>query len=296
MAWPAGGISTTQLDGDLDSPLLARPSLLAAVQAVNDIAASRGTPSGVASLDSSGKVPLTQIPSGVVPPGVGLDFFGSSLPAGWLWADGSAVSRTTYADLFAAIGTTYGAGDGTTTFNLPDKRDRVTAGKGDMGGSAASRLTTTLTGTRASTSSGVITGLSSTVGLAVGMIAIGTGIGTGAVISSIDSASQVTLSVSSTSTGSGSIRFGVLDSLMLGATGGAGVHALTTAQMPAHTHNFDASGNQYYMLRSTGSGTFGWTSGALPFTSTSTGVQSAGGGQAHPIVQPTLVCNYIIKT
>lgn len=43
----------------------------------------------------------------------------SSLPSGWLWCDGSAVSRTAYADLFAAIGTTYGAGDGSTTFNLP---------------------------------------------------------------------------------------------------------------------------------------------------------------------------------
>lgn len=47
-------------------------------------------------------------------------FAGSTAPAGWLICDGSAVSRTTYADLFAAIGTTYGAGDGSTTFNLPD--------------------------------------------------------------------------------------------------------------------------------------------------------------------------------
>jgi len=42
--------------------------------------------------------------------------------AGWLYCDGDAVSRTTYADLFAAIGTTYGVGDGSTTFNLPDLR------------------------------------------------------------------------------------------------------------------------------------------------------------------------------
>lgn len=46
----------------------------------------------------------------------------------WLLCDGSAVSRTTYADLFLAIGTTYGAGDGSTTFNLPDMRGRVPAG------------------------------------------------------------------------------------------------------------------------------------------------------------------------
>lgn len=47
----------------------------------------------------------------------------ATAPAGTLVCDGSAISRTTYADLFAAIGTTYGAGDGSTTFNLPDVRD-----------------------------------------------------------------------------------------------------------------------------------------------------------------------------
>lgn len=46
----------------------------------------------------------------------------SSAPAGWLKANGAAVSRTTYAALFAVIGTTYGAGNGSTTFNLPDLR------------------------------------------------------------------------------------------------------------------------------------------------------------------------------
>src|SRR5690349_17632806 len=49
-------------------------------------------------------------------------FGGSTSPPGWLIADGSEVSRTQYADLFAVIGTTYGAGNGTTTFNLPDLR------------------------------------------------------------------------------------------------------------------------------------------------------------------------------
>lgn len=47
----------------------------------------------------------------------------ATTPSGWLTCDGSAVSRTTYAALFAVIGTTYGAGDGSTTFNLPDFRD-----------------------------------------------------------------------------------------------------------------------------------------------------------------------------
>lgn len=65
----------------------------------------------------------------------------SALPAGWLWCDGSAVSRATYAALFAAISTAFGVGNGSTTFNVPDLRGRVPAGKDDMGSGAASRLT-----------------------------------------------------------------------------------------------------------------------------------------------------------
>lgn len=65
-----------------------------------------------------------------VGPGVVADYAGSSAPSGWLMCDGGAVDRTTYAALFAAIGTTYGVGDGATTFNLPDGRGRVTVGKG----------------------------------------------------------------------------------------------------------------------------------------------------------------------
>ena len=56
-------------------------------------------------------------------------FAGSSSPTGFLFCDGSAVSRSTYADLFAIISTTYGVGDGSSTFNLPDIRGRVVAGK-----------------------------------------------------------------------------------------------------------------------------------------------------------------------
>lgn len=62
-------------------------------------------------------------------------------PSGWLFCFGQAISRTTYSDLFSAIGETYGVGDGTTTFNVPDIRGRVVAGQDDMGGSSANRLT-----------------------------------------------------------------------------------------------------------------------------------------------------------
>jgi microcystin-dependent protein len=53
----------------------------------------------------------------------------ASVPSGFLECNGTAVSRTTYADLFAIIGTTYGAGDGSTTFNVPDLQDNVAVGK-----------------------------------------------------------------------------------------------------------------------------------------------------------------------
>lgn len=86
-----------------------------------------------------------------LPPGVMVEFAGSAAPSGWLLCDGSAVSRTTYAALFAVIGTTHGAGDGSTTFNLPDRRDRMGVGAsgtkalGSTGGSATKDLSHTHT-------------------------------------------------------------------------------------------------------------------------------------------------------
>ena len=70
-----------------------------------------------------------------------LPFGGGTAPSGWLECDGAAVSRSTYSDLFAIIGTIYGAGDGSTTFNLPDLQGRVIMGQG---GSTALRTPTDL--------------------------------------------------------------------------------------------------------------------------------------------------------
>lgn len=71
--------------------------------------------------------------SNTIPIGGLLDFAGTTAPAGFLGCDGSAVSRTTYADLYAAIGTTWGVGDGSTTFNVPDFRRRAAVGSGGTG-------------------------------------------------------------------------------------------------------------------------------------------------------------------
>lgn len=72
---------------------------------------------------------------GACPTGMIADFLTTSVPPGWLNCNGQAVSRTTYAALFALLGTTYGAGDGSTTFNLPDLSDRYrrTGGTFSMG-------------------------------------------------------------------------------------------------------------------------------------------------------------------
>lgn len=61
-------------------------------------------------------------PTGVEPTGAMIPYAGASAPAGYLLCNGSAVSRTTYAALFAVIGTTYGSGDGSTTFNVPNAK------------------------------------------------------------------------------------------------------------------------------------------------------------------------------
>jgi microcystin-dependent protein len=75
---------------------------------------------------------MTAIPN-AVPAGAVMPFAGSSVPTGYLFCDGSAVLRSTYAVLFTAIGTTHGAGDGSTTFNLPDYRGRMLVGVGTHG-------------------------------------------------------------------------------------------------------------------------------------------------------------------
>lgn len=95
-----------------------------------------------AALVNLGAAPLESgVPAGAVMP-----YAGTTAPSGWLLLFGQAVSRTTYAALFAIVGVTYGAGDGSTTFNLPDLRGRVAAGQDDMGGTPAGRLTSPFDG------------------------------------------------------------------------------------------------------------------------------------------------------
>ena len=77
-----------------------------------------------------------------MPIGCVIDYAGTTSPATWFFCYGQAISRTSYPELFSAINTTYGAGDGVKTFNLPDFRGKVSVGKDNMGGSAAGIVTT----------------------------------------------------------------------------------------------------------------------------------------------------------
>ena len=82
-------------------------------------------------------MPTASGASAVLPTAAIVTYGGAAAPTGWLICDGSAVSRTVYSLLFAAIGTLYGAGDGSTTFNVPDLRGRTTVGYAASGGNVA---------------------------------------------------------------------------------------------------------------------------------------------------------------
>jgi microcystin-dependent protein len=82
-----------------------------------------------------------------VPIGASIDYWGSTAPnSSFVLAYGQAISRSTYSTLFSLFSTTFGSGDGSTTFNVPDLRGRVVAGADAMGGVAASRLTDAVAG------------------------------------------------------------------------------------------------------------------------------------------------------
>jgi microcystin-dependent protein len=131
--------SETTITVTVDSGSLSASHSLAALASIDgnhvprNFVTSDSLSAAVATLNSS--------ISAVLPPGVVMPYAGATEPSGWLFCYGQAVSRATYATLFAIISTTYGVGDGATTFNLPDLRGRVVAGQDDMGGSSANRLT-----------------------------------------------------------------------------------------------------------------------------------------------------------
>jgi len=195
--------------------------------------------------DGSATLSWSAVTEFVLPSGLILPFGGAAAPSGYLLCYGQAISRSTYSTLFSAISTTYGVGDGSSTFNLPDLRGRTIAGQDDMGGVSANRLTDAVTGG--------------------------------------------------------------LNGDTLGDTGGTESHTLTSAQsgLVGHTHGVSAS-----LEAVTGSGTAerGVDTGDSAFQGNNaanntsminvsiSAVASADASEAHNIVQPTIILNYIIKT
>lgn len=121
-------------------------------------------------------------------------------PNGFLYCNGQAVSRTVYARLFADLGTTFGTGDGSTTFNLPDLRGEFLRGFDDGRGVDTSAISLVCNTTNASNS---VTVQEGTSGLFVGMAVTGTGIPANTTITAISSRTVITLSNNATATGTG---------------------------------------------------------------------------------------------
>jgi microcystin-dependent protein len=192
-----------------------------------------------------------------VPLAAGMDYWGSTTPnSAFAFPAGQAISRTAYASLYAIIGATYGSGDGSTTFNLPDLRGRVVAALDNMGGSAASRLTTSYFGANSGqppTSLGNVGGLESHTL-------------TTAQLASHSHANTLTDPGHTHATNPGSANAILIDSSHGGSVG------------------FSAGGNS----------TSGLTV-SLASTGISINNVNAGNGNAHPNVQPTIVSNYIMR-
>lgn len=243
--------------------------------------------------------------SGAAPVGAVIPYAGSVAPSNWLLCDGSAVSRTTYASLFAITSTTFGVGDGSTTFNLPDLRSRIPvgAGTGTKVATFASRSgnVITVTGlTNASnnefqtgqavvyvTSGTVITGLTSSTTYYVVRVS-NTTFSLATSLANAIAGTVITLS----SDGTGTQTFTqTLTARTRGDTGGEENHALTTSELASHVHREQRA--------SAGSGTSLSVAGGVP---TTTGIdygidtQATGGNLAHNIMNPFVALNYIIRT
>lgn len=232
----------------------------------------------------------------LVPTGAILPYGGSSAPSNFLLCDGTAVSRSTYATLFGVIGSTYGTGDGSTTFNLPDLRSSFPLGKGQK-----TRTMTFAGDTAVDPSNDQIT-VSSNDWLHTGQVVALTGssLPTGLsaqnyyvirisatiikLASSLANAQNGT-AVDITVDGSGTCTLTqTLTDRTLGATGGEESHAMSSTELLSHSH----AGVGAW----TGTDTPGGTGGPPSEGSTS----AFGGNAAMNVMNPYVVVNYIIKT
>lgn len=200
-------------------------------------------------------------------------------PRGWLWCAGQAVSRSTYAALYTAIGTTYGSGDGSTTFNVPDYRGRVFIGLDNMGGSDAGRLamSNTLGGTGGTTTLIAHTHSTPSHSHAAGTLSVASHTHSFSATTSTDGSHTHSVSPST---------FLVTGSGQTYDSAGAGVFDLSSASTGSdgsHSH--------------TVSGTSGGTAPSISGSTASDGSGTSGSfGSGTEQLPPYLLCHIIIKT
>lgn len=238
---------------------------------------------------------LTVVPGAgtILPAGMIFQYAGSSIPTGWLTCDGSAVSRTTYAALFAAISTTWGVGDGSTTFNLPDMRGRSAIGDGTgtvfeaCTASSSNGFTVVSNATKWNTGQAVVlsnlSGFTTTATAGPTYFVVRISATNVRLATTLALAQNLTPDI--TISGSGTVTLtGALTARTLGQNGGEEAHAMTLTELLAHTHGTN--------LVQTGGGVSAFSAGAsFPTGSTA----STGGNAAMNIMQPFIVTKYIIS-
>ena len=223
----------------------------------------------------------------------------ASAPTGWLLCDGSAVSRTTYARLFATLSTSYGTGDGSTTFNVPNFKSRVPVGYGQ--GTLAFNFATTDVNTGTDTIT-VSSNLTLYHGKAVTLSSSGTlpaGLSPGTYYIIRSSATAVKLASSAnnamlgtavdlTDTGSGTHTITITyTNRALGAVGGEETHIVRGSELGAASVNFYNAATSGGTVGFVGAGT-----GSSLGSDTSVFGNSSSGSN---VMNPFVVVNYIIK-
>lgn len=236
------------------------------------------------------------LPAGVIAP-----YAGSTAPTGWLACDGSAVSRTTYSALFTALSTTWGVGDGVTTFNVPDLRGRSPIGDGT--GTVAESVTDANVSTGGDTftvtsnSTKWVTGqavvLTTTTTLPTGLSLATTYYVIRASATTIKFASSLANAQNGTPIditgvfGSGTHTLtGTLTVRTLGQNGGEEAHAMSITELLAHFHTGTNTGVAGTSVLRYGDGT--GSSAVFPASAT-------GGNVAMNVMHPFVVVKYIIS-